>query len=262
MGAGASSGITPEGVDKESLEKEIIATDAGELKAYLDKQDKEAREKLLEALEEDEEMKRIFDELDIDKSGKIGKAELKAALLKVKPEATDELVEKLIKHYDTDGDGELSLKELQAPAVKLNAAGMPMTELEIQMEQLLNGTANLAEGAKDAKKSAVKTRRRSRDLEAQLDGMSEGQKGLHQLIRSRRNSKDFNEEEIRRIFDEIDTDKGGKLDKAELLAAFQKAEPTATEKQVEEMIKYADKDGDGQVDFKEFYDALTTKAES
>jgi Ca2+-binding EF-hand superfamily protein len=138
---------------------------------------------------------------------------------------------------------------------------VPQTELEKQMAELMSGISNVAEGANTAKKSAAKTRRRSRDLEVQLGEMAEGQKDLHSLVRVRRKSKDFDEKELKDIFDEIDTDKTGKLDKTELLKAFRKAEPTATEKQVEDMIKFADKNGDGEVDFEEFHKALTTKPE-
>uniref|UniRef100_A0A7S2N4B6 EF-hand domain-containing protein n=1 Tax=Haptolina brevifila TaxID=156173 RepID=A0A7S2N4B6_9EUKA len=136
------------------------------------------------------------------------------------------------------------------------------TELEKQMEALMSGVAAVESGAKTAGKAASKARRRSRDLEVQLEGMSEGQKGFSDLVRVRRKSKDYKAEDLKKIFDELDVDKSGFLSKDELLQAIRQAEPTATEKQVDDMMKYADVNGDGEISFEEFEKALTTKPET
>lgn len=94
------------------------------------------------------------------------------------------------------------------------------TELERMMAELLAGADETKTGADDARKSAAKTRRRSRDLEMQLNEMVSVQESMQTMIQFRRNSKDaeLNEAEAKTIFDEIDTDKSGKLGKDELLA--------------------------------------------
>jgi len=141
-----------------------------------------------------------------------------------------------------------------------------MTELEKQMAELMKSTAQIDVGVKDAKKSAAKTRRRSRDLENTLADMQAGQQGFASIAekfagRIRRKSKDFNDDDLREIFNKIDEDKSGKLGREELIKAFKEADPTAKPEQVDAMVKFADKNGDGEIDFEEFKIALTTKPE-
>ena len=56
--------------------------------------------------------------------------------------------------------------------------------------------------------------------------------------------------ELKEMFDALDTDGSGTLERPELITLLQKmGEP---EERVEELFLEADKDGDGKVDFKEF----------
>ena len=50
----------------------------------------------------------------------------------------------------------------------------------------------------------------------------------------------------------IDTDKSGDIDQAELLYAMQKINPEVDEEMIDEMLDFADSDGDKQVSFVEF----------
>lgn len=60
----------------------------------------------------DESVKKLFAELDKDGSGKVSAAELAEMLKEMKSTLNQAAVERLIKKFDTNQDGELSLDEL------------------------------------------------------------------------------------------------------------------------------------------------------
>ena len=60
------------------------------------------------------------------------------------------------------------------------------------------------------------------------------------------------EEEIRQAFEVLDKDGNGFLSEAELRPMMTSFYEKASEKEVNQMIKDADIDGDGQVNYKEF----------
>jgi len=69
---------------------------------------------------------------------------------------------------------------------------------------------------------------------------------------TRRRSRSFSDEELRATFESIDTDSSGDIDVEELRAAFKLLDPKAGDAAVEEMLAFADADGDMQVSFEEF----------
>ena len=68
-------------------------------------------------------------------------------------------------------------------------------------------------------------------------------------------------EQYRAQFAELDTDGSGELDEGELLAALTKLGATATEDEARRMIREADVNGNGTIDFEEF-EAIVNKASS
>jgi len=89
--------------------------------------------------------------------------------------------------------------------------------LEDELNALLAGTAVIADGAKDATKEAKKIRRRSKDLEEQLDGMGSSEAlGVSIEKLGAINTED----DLKKLFDEIDEDKSGTLEIKELQNIF------------------------------------------
>ena len=117
--------------------------------------------------------------------------------------------------------------------------------------------ALMAEAAA-AEAKAGKIRRKSKELADQLSDMaaaSDAWKSLHGILGSRRGSRDlsvYTDEALLEAFEQIDTDKSGQIDHAELSAAILKMDPKATDKVISDMMKFADADDDGKVDFDEF----------
>ena len=62
----------------------------------------------------------------------------------------------------------------------------------------------------------------------------------------------YSEEELRTVFDAIDTDGSGDIDLGELRAAITQISPDADEATIQKMLTIADADGSGEVDFDEF----------
>lgn len=70
--------------------------------------------------------------------------------------------------------------------------------------------------------------------------------------KKRRDSKDFSDEALRAAFDAIDLDGSGSVTEAELTQAIRASNPGASDKVIKEMIKFADQDGNGTIDFNEY----------
>ena len=62
----------------------------------------------------------------------------------------------------------------------------------------------------------------------------------------------FTDEELRAVFESIDTSGDGEIDAAELKTAIRKVNPKVDDKTIERMLTFADGDGDAQVSFDEF----------
>jgi len=129
--------------------------------------------------------------------------------------------------------------------------GEELTDLERAMKELLEGAGSAAEAGKKTSAEAGKIRRKSRDLEEQLGEMGSAQVEAN-AHRSRRGSRDYTEEELEAAFAKIDTDGSGQIDEKELMTAVNSVDPKATETQVKDYLKAADKNSDGQISLSEF----------
>ena len=110
-----------------------------------------------------------------------------------------------------------------------------------------SGNAN-AQGD-EIKGDLGRVRRRSKDIEHDLNSLAEAAAEWNMLAgagRNRRNSKDYSDEALLEAFQEIDTDKSGSIEEAELENAIRKMDPNASQAKVRDMLDFADADGDGQ----------------
>lgn len=116
-----------------------------------------------------------------------------------------------------------------------------------------SGNAN-AQGD-EIKGDLGRVRRRSKDIEHDLNSLAEAAAEWNMLAgggRNRRNSKDYSDEMLLEAFQEIDIDKSGSIEEAELEAAIRKMDPNASNAKIRDMLDFADSDGDGHVTFEEF----------
>ena len=122
------------------------------------------------------------------------------------------------------------------------------TSLEREMEELLAKATELGGAANQTKQDAVKTRRKSRDLEEQLSDMSVASDKWNNVSKhTRRTSRDYTGDALKDAFSAIDADGSGHIDHSELTAAIKKMDPEASETTIKGMIEFADTDDDKKV---------------
>jgi len=123
-----------------------------------------------------------------------------------------------------------------------------------EMAALLAKTISVSSEATRTKAEAGKVRRKSKDLEQQLGELESWSK-----LGMRRNSREYDEDTLKEAFEAIDKDKSGTIDQDELKTAISNCEKNLSDAKVDEMMKFADADGDGKVNFQEFKKVMLMK---
>lgn len=132
------------------------------------------------------------------------------------------------KLFDKDGNGTIELDELRQVMCSL---GQSPTESELN--QII--------------------------ADADMDG--DGTIDFDEFIEmmNKQETRDLNDqvENLRRTFEIFDTDGSGKISSTELKQVMEKLGEQLDDFQISEMIREADKDGDGEIDFDEFVRMVT-----
>jgi calmodulin len=123
--------------------------------------------------------------------------------------------------FDRDGDGSITTKEL---ATVIRSLGQNPTEAEIQ--DMINEVDTDGNGTIDFREFLDLMAHKIKDLDS--------------------------DEELREAFKVFDKDQNGYISAAELRHVMINLGEKLTEEEVELMIKEADTDGDGQVNYEEF----------
>ncbi|CBY17793.1 unnamed protein product [Oikopleura dioica] len=126
--------------------------------------------------------------------------------------------------FDKDGNGTIEIDELK---IVLSSLGQPATQEELEELMKL----------------------------ADIDG--DGTIDLDEFIEMMRvqdamETENSHEETLRETFQLFDTDGSGKISSSELKQVMEKLGDHLTDSQIQAMIKEADADGDGEIDFEEF----------
>ena len=134
--------------------------------------------------------------------------------------------------------------------------------LEEELNKLNAGAALLSEGIKDHQSNIIKARRKSKELCEELDELAQDITNLAEASmvwqklggfkRNRRNSREFDADELRTTFNAIDKDSSGKINRDELRTAIMEQNATLKDEQLDALINFADVDGDGEIDFEEY----------
>jgi hypothetical protein len=80
--------------------------------------------------------------------------------------------------------------------------------------------------------------------------------------RSVKPARSYTTEELRAVFDAIDTDKSGDIDREELISAIKAIQGAMKTSDIETMLDFGDEDGDAQVSFEEFAKILRGERKS
>ncbi|KAI0244604.1 Calmodulin-2, partial [Massospora cicadina] len=147
---------------------------------------------------------------------------------------TDQLTEEQVAEFkeafslfDRDGDGSITVKEL---GTVMRSLGQNPTEAELQA--LIN------------------------DIDTDGNGTVDFAEFLTLMARNMKNAD--SEEEIREAFKVFDKDNNGYISAAELRHVMTNLGEKLTDKEAEEMIREADADCDGQINYEEFVKMLVS----
>ncbi|GAA0150204.1 calmodulin-related [Lithospermum erythrorhizon] len=127
-------------------------------------------------------------------------------------------VEKVFKRFDTNGDGRISIKELESILSAMGSRVSPDEVTRIMSELDVNG-----DGSIDLKEFVA--------FQAENEGSNK---------------------ELKEAFDLYDKDKNGKISASELHEVLKSLGENVSEEDCQRMIKSVDVDGDGCVNFPEF----------
>jgi Ca2+-binding EF-hand superfamily protein len=72
----------------------------------------------------------------------------------------------------------------------------------------------------------------------------------------------WTKDSLGQLFEKFDTDKSGRISSSEFKRAFEGLGLSASQYDVEQLVRRIDKDGDGHVSFREFVDAVLRPSRS
>ncbi|KAK3035893.1 hypothetical protein RJ639_033394 [Escallonia herrerae] len=130
--------------------------------------------------------------------------------------------------FDKDGDGSITTKEL---GTVMRSLGQNPTEVELQ--DMIN------------------------EVDADQNGTIDFPEFLNLMSRKMKDTD--SEEELREAFKVFDKDQNGSISAAELRHVMTNLGEKLTDEEVNEMIREADLDGDGQVSYEEFVRMMLAK---
>ncbi|XP_070538757.1 calmodulin-like [Ptychodera flava] len=132
--------------------------------------------------------------------------------------------------FDMDGDGKITTKEL---GIVMRSLGQYPTEA--QLRDMINEADADGNGTIDFPEFLTMMARKTKDTDSEL------------------------ENEIREAFRVFDRDGNGFISASELRHVMTNLGEKLTDEEVDEMIREADIDGDGQVNYEEFVKVMTPK---
>ena len=188
-----------------------------------------------------------FQDIDLDKNGCITKDELQQSMHKKGVKLPAEELEAMFKMADTNGDGKISLEEF----LKVVARAVEQDEIE---EKEVNASAKEAP-AKDVLAKEAKVKRTSAK-EAPAKGASAKEAPTKEAPTMEQWMNWPAQLWHLMEFQEFDWNKIGYITKDELKQGLLKMGKDVSEEVVDELIKMADKDGDGKINIDKFLKAV------
>ena len=167
------------------------------------------------------DMRKAFKYVDLDNSGTVSRSELKRAMeMWQVPGMTEEKIDMLWNSIDTNANGEISYAEF------VNAL------------------------ARDTAFDNIKP------AESSIPQLTQAQKDRKQMLQAAEDGLNSRFSDMRKAFKYVDLDNSGTVNRSELERALQLMNIPMSKEKVDELWAAVDADGDGEVNYSEFVNAL------
>eukprot|EP00058_Branchiostoma_floridae_P007764 XP_002593252.1 hypothetical protein BRAFLDRAFT_124868 [Branchiostoma floridae] len=213
----------------------------------------------MEEVDSENELREAFQVFDKDRNGYISAAELRHVMTNLGEKLTDEEVDEMIREADIDGDGQGKMGGAEKMTEEQIAEFKEAFSL---FDKDGNGSITTGElGTVMRSLGQNPTEAELRDMVNEIDADGNGTIDFPEfLTMMARSKKDGDEEgELREAFKVFDKDGNGFISAAELRHVMTNLGEKLTDEEVDEMIREADVDGDGQVNYEEFVTMMTEK---
>ncbi|CAI5467082.1 unnamed protein product [Closterium sp. Yama58-4] len=199
----------------------------------------------------EEELKEAFKVFDKDQNGFISAQELRHVMTNLGEKLTDEEVDEMIREADVDGDGQLSedqIAEFKEAFSLFDKDG----DGSITTKELGTVMRSLGQNPTEAELQDM-----INEVDADGNGTIDFPEFLNLMARKMKDTD--SEEELKEAFKVFDKDQNGFISAQELRHVMTNLGEKLTDEEVDEMIREADVDGDGQVNYEEFVKMMMAK---
>ena len=198
-----------------------------------------------ETMTEDElraKLRPMFDKFDVDGSGSISTVEMTGIVMQLKLKMSPEQISTMMKEADPDGSGAIDFEEFVTALKKQMEAGGQFATVVEEASSLL-GFLNPFNWfkAKDPEPPKKEPPKKEPPKKMTADELRT---------------------KLRRVFEKFDADSSGCISTDEMTSILKQLKIKMTAAQISTMMKEADPDGSGSVDFDEFCAVLTKQMEA
>ncbi|KAH7522506.1 hypothetical protein FEM48_Zijuj07G0145800 [Ziziphus jujuba var. spinosa] len=217
----------------------------------------------------EEELKEAFRVFDKDQNGFISAAELRHVMTNLGEKLTDEEVDEMIREADVDGDGQINYEEFVKGLLLYEEVilGNPPKKQKGHFDN--DGVQVLHQGCITTKELGTvmrslgqnPTEAELQDMINEVDADGNGTIDFPEFLNlmARKMKDTDSEEELKEAFRVFDKDQNGFISAAELRHVMTNLGEKLTDEEVDEMIREADVDGDGQINYEEFVKVMMAK---
>nr|XP_022330789.1 calmodulin-like [Crassostrea virginica] len=198
--------------------------------------------KKMKDTDSEEELKSAFKVFDRDNTGFITGPNLRVVMTNLGEKLTDEEVEEMIREADADGDGLINYQEYREAFNLFDKDGdgsITTSELGVVMRSL------------GQEPTVRELENMIKEIDEDGNGAIDFDEFLHMMAKKHAECYDP-EEELKEAFQVFDKDGNGYISKEELHQVMNNLGEKLTDEEIADMIKEADADGDGQVNYREF----------
>eukprot|EP00944_MAST-04C_sp_MAST-4C-sp1_P015342 g15342.t1 len=194
-------------------------------------------------------MRRIFKDLDLDRSGKLSKTELASGLKAIGLVLSGYQINSIMRLFDNDGSGELSYPEFvrMLGFVSHQDKHRPSRMHESKPKKKYQQVSH--RGAMRKNREAVREKIGTKHTLSQED---------YDLIKDISDSVYDRRKSVRKIFRSMDQDGSGSLDAAEAHHGFKQLGIQISQNHVEKLITVFDRNNDGSLNYSDFVNFLAS----